>query len=265
MADSTSRWAEALREISSRLEEMPGEEGYPTYLATRLGDVLRARRPGRCPLSGEGEGAVTIVGAVSPPGGDFSEPVTQASLRVAGALWALEHGPRLPPPLPGDRLGPELHPVCRAIPRVVRARGRGGVDRRSRERRCACSRRSGSSRRSSSWSGSTPSRTGSGIVIESARLVREDFLRQSAFHEVDASCPPQEGALDAAPAARTTRSAPSQALAAAGASLQGRSWPPGSTSGCCALGEVPPRRDRGCRTAPPVGRSTQTLKRLEGA
>jgi hypothetical protein len=88
LADSLSRWAEALREISTSLEEMPGEEGFPTYLATRLGTFYE--RAGRViPLSGEGEGAVTIVGAVSPPGGDFSEPVTQASLRISGALWAL--------------------------------------------------------------------------------------------------------------------------------------------------------------------------------
>ncbi|MFC1543964.1 V-type ATP synthase subunit A [Gemmatimonadota bacterium] len=91
MGDSTSRWAEALREISSRLEEMPGEEGYPTYLATRLAAFYE--RSGRVvTLGGGGEriGSISVVGAVSPPGGDFSEPVTQASQRVAGALWALD-------------------------------------------------------------------------------------------------------------------------------------------------------------------------------
>lgn len=90
MADSTSRWGEALREISSRMEEMPGEEGYPPYLATRLGNFYE--RAGRVVCLGrEGRiGSVTIVSAISPPGGDFSEPVTQASLRVAGALWSLD-------------------------------------------------------------------------------------------------------------------------------------------------------------------------------
>lgn len=89
MADSLSRWAEALREIAARLQEMPGEEGYPTYLASRLGALFE--RAGRVRALGAParEGAVTIIGAVSPPGGDFSEPVTQASLRVTGALWAL--------------------------------------------------------------------------------------------------------------------------------------------------------------------------------
>lgn len=95
MADSTSRWAEALREISSRLEEMPGEEGYPTYLAARISEFYE--RSGRVECVGSrGEdaaarrGSLTVVGAVSPPGGDYSEPVTQTSQRVAGALWALD-------------------------------------------------------------------------------------------------------------------------------------------------------------------------------
>ncbi len=90
MADSLSRWAEALREIGARLQEMPGEEGYPTYLGNRLGKFYE--RAGRVTAAGAPEraGSVTLVSAVSPPGGDFSEPVTQASLRVAGALWALD-------------------------------------------------------------------------------------------------------------------------------------------------------------------------------
>lgn len=90
MADSISRWAEALREISSRLREMPGEEGYPTYLSHRLGQLYERAGRVRCAGSPEREGALTLVSAVSPPGGDFSEPVTQASLRVVSALWALD-------------------------------------------------------------------------------------------------------------------------------------------------------------------------------
>ena len=89
MADSTSRWAEAMREISSRLEEMPGEEGYPAYLATRLAEFYE--RAGMVtPFSGKKEGSVTLIGAVSPPGGDFSEPVTQNTLRVTKTFWALD-------------------------------------------------------------------------------------------------------------------------------------------------------------------------------
>ncbi len=89
MADSTSRWAEAMREISSRLEEMPGEEGYPAYLSTRLAQFYE--RGGRViPLGTKKEGSVSIIGAVSPPGGDFSEPVTQSTLRVTKVFWALD-------------------------------------------------------------------------------------------------------------------------------------------------------------------------------
>jgi V/A-type H+-transporting ATPase subunit A len=90
MADSTSRWAEALREISSRLEEMPGEEGYPAYLASRLAEFYE-RACIAVPLGApEKSSSLSIIGAVSPPGGDFFEPVTQSSLRVAKAFWALD-------------------------------------------------------------------------------------------------------------------------------------------------------------------------------
>jgi V/A-type H+/Na+-transporting ATPase subunit A len=101
LADSTSRWGEALREVSGRLEEMPGEEGYPAYLAARLAEFYersgRVACLGRAGAGAPGRaddarlGSVTIVGAVSPPGGDFSEPVTQDSLRVTGAFWALDY------------------------------------------------------------------------------------------------------------------------------------------------------------------------------
>jgi V/A-type H+-transporting ATPase subunit A len=88
MADSTSRWAEAMREISSRLEEMPGEEGYPAYLAARLSEFYE--RAGRARVLSGGLGSVSVIGAVSPPGGDFSEPVTQNTLRIVKVFWALD-------------------------------------------------------------------------------------------------------------------------------------------------------------------------------
>ena len=90
MADSLSRWAEALREVGSRLQEMPGEEGYPTSLASRTARLHERAGRMRCAGRPEREGSVTLISAVSPPGGDFSEPVTQACLFVAGALWALD-------------------------------------------------------------------------------------------------------------------------------------------------------------------------------
>jgi len=88
MADSTSRWAEAMREISSRLEEMPGEEGYPAYLSSRLAQFYE--RAGKVITLNGQEGSVSIIGAVSPPGGDFSEPVTQNTLRMTKVFWALD-------------------------------------------------------------------------------------------------------------------------------------------------------------------------------
>ncbi|MDG6249347.1 ATP synthase subunit A [Methanocalculus sp.] len=88
MADSTSRWAEAMREISSRLEEMPGEEGYPAYLAARLSEFYE--RAGLVETLAGGSGSVSVIGAVSPPGGDFSEPVTQNTLRIVKVFWALD-------------------------------------------------------------------------------------------------------------------------------------------------------------------------------
>jgi V/A-type H+/Na+-transporting ATPase subunit A len=88
MADSTSRWAEAMREIGSRLEEMPGEEGYPAYLSARLSEFYE--RAGRCTTLSGPEGSISVIGAVSPAGGDFSEPVTQATLRIVKVFWALD-------------------------------------------------------------------------------------------------------------------------------------------------------------------------------
>jgi V/A-type H+-transporting ATPase subunit A len=188
MVDSTSRWAEALREISARLSEMPGEEGYPTYLATRLGQFYE--RAGRVvPLSGEGEGAVTATGAVSPPGGDFSEPVTQASLRVAGALWALTtdlaHRRHFPAidwtqsfTLYADRLAAWFE---REVGEEWAALRREAMRLLEREREL---------QEIVQLVGVEALQDRERIVLEAARLLREGFLRQNAFHDVDAACPP---------------------------------------------------------------------------
>ncbi len=90
MADSTSRWAEALREMSGRLEEMPGEEGYPAYLGSRLADFYERSGVGSCFGNPERKGSLTLIGSVSPPGGDMSEPVVQNTLRVTKVFWALD-------------------------------------------------------------------------------------------------------------------------------------------------------------------------------
>jgi V/A-type H+/Na+-transporting ATPase subunit A len=190
MADSTSRWAEALREISSRLEEMPGEEGFPTYLATRLGAFYE--RAGRViPLSGQSEGAVTIVGAVSPPGGDFSEPVTQASLRISGALWALStdlayrrHFPAI------DWVQSFSLYTERFQAWYEREVGADWISLREEAMRLLQKERE--LQEIVQLVGLDAVQDQERIIIESARLLREGFLRQSAVHEIDASCTPKK-------------------------------------------------------------------------
>lgn len=192
LADSTSRWGEALREISGRLEEMPGEEGYPAYLAARLAEFYE--RSGRAVCHGTNNtssseyrvGSVTIVGAVSPPGGDFSEPMTQNSMRVTGVFWALDYD------LSRRRHFPSINWIRsyslydfdqwfsnqvasdftelkvqamtllqreRELQEIVQLVGPDALPERER------------------------------AELAVARVLREDFLQQSAFHEVDRYCP----------------------------------------------------------------------------
>jgi V/A-type H+-transporting ATPase subunit A len=184
MADSTSRWAEALREMSGRLEEMPGEEGYPAYLGTRMASFYE--RAGRTICLGRDgrEGAVSVIGAVSPPGGDLSEPVTQNTLRVCKVFWGLDaqlayqrHFPAInwlsSYSLYADTLGEhwdnlydgewsemriqamsllEEEDQLKEIVRLV------GIDALSKEER---------------------------MTMETSKSLREDFLHQNSFHEID--------------------------------------------------------------------------------
>ena len=184
MADSTSRWAEALREISGRLEEMPGEEGYPAYLGTRLASFYE--RAGRAICMGvDGrEGAVSIIGAVSPPGGDLSEPVTQNTIRVTKVFWGLDaslayqrHFPAInwltSYSLYAEKLGEYWDNIYDGEWSGFRTEAMGllededrlkeivrlvGIDSLSKDER---------------------------MILETAKSLREDFLHQNAFHEVD--------------------------------------------------------------------------------
>jgi len=187
MIDSTSRWAEALREISARLEEMPGEEGYPTYLASRLARFYE--RAGRVETLGGREGAVTSVGAVSPPGGDLSEPVTQCSLRATGALWALSadlaHRRHYPAVDWGVSFTLEAGPLDDWFEREA---GRGFGALREEARRLL--QRERELLEVAELVGTESLQDAERLVLEAARLLREGFLRQSALDPADASCPP---------------------------------------------------------------------------
>jgi V/A-type H+-transporting ATPase subunit A len=189
MIDSTSRWAEALREISARLEELPGEEGYPTSLASRLARFYE--RAGRVEPLGGGEGAVTMVGAVSPPGGDLSEPVTQASLRAAGALWALSpdlarrrHYPAVDW---GASFSLEAERLAGWYEREV-AEGSGAL----RDEAVRLLQRERELQEVAELVGAEALQDAERLTLESARLLREGFLRQSAVDPADATCPPRK-------------------------------------------------------------------------
>ncbi|MCA1810912.1 MAG: V-type ATP synthase subunit A [Halobacteriales archaeon] len=183
MADSTSRWAEAMREIGSRLEEMPGEEGYPAYLSARLSEFYE--RAGRCTILGGGEGSISVIGAVSPAGGDFSEPVTQATLRIVKVFWALDaklaqrrHFPAInwlqsyslyPEYLASyyaDKAAPDWNEVKAQIMEILQKEAElqeivqlVGSDALPPEQQ---------------------------VTLETARLIREIYLQQNAYDKVDA-------------------------------------------------------------------------------
>ncbi len=189
MADSLSRWAEALREIGSRLQEMPGEEGYPTSLASRAAKLHERAGRVRCLGQPTREGSVTLISAVSPPGGDFSEPVTQACLRVTGALWALD------PALAHQRQFPavdwEMSYSLHA--EAMNAHFDAAVDPRwsaTRARVLDLLQRDAELREVASVVGPEALEDKDRLLLAAAATVREFVLGQSAFDERDAFSPP---------------------------------------------------------------------------
>jgi len=194
MADSTSRWGEALREVSGRLEEMPGEEGYPAYLATRLAAFYE--RSGRVrPLGTDDRvGSVTMVGAVSPAGGDMSEPMTQNSLRVTGAFWALD-----------TSLAHRRHFPAISWTKSYTLYGgqiRGWYEenvahdwQETRDRSMFILQKETELQEIVQLVGPDALPESEKVVLEVARMLREDFLQQFAFDEVDAYCPPKKAYL----------------------------------------------------------------------
>ncbi|HEY5594572.1 MAG TPA: V-type ATP synthase subunit A [Nitrospiria bacterium] len=188
MADSTSRWAEALREISSRLEEMPGEEGYPTYLATRLANFYERGGRVACLGSGDRQGSITVVSAISPPGGDFSEPVTQCSMRVAGALWALDsdlaHRRHFPAINWKSSYSLYMAQLADYYRRMVAP---DWTD--LRRQMMALLQQEEDLQEIVQLVGVDALQDPQRVTLELGRIFRDDFLRQHAFSEVDAACP----------------------------------------------------------------------------
>lgn len=184
MADSTSRWAEALREMSGRLEEMPGEEGYPAYLSRRLAEFYE--RAGRviCLGKDEREGALTVVGAVSPPGGDLSEPVTQATLRVVKVFWALDAQLAYARHFPAINWLTSYSLYSDTVEKYMN----GKIDRSWGELRATAIRLlqdEANLQEIVRLVGIDALSTKDRLILEVARSIREDFLHQNAFHEVD--------------------------------------------------------------------------------
>ena len=184
MADSTSRWAEALREMSGRLEEMPGEEGYPAYLGSRLAQFYE--RAGRVVANGndDREGTLSVIGAVSPPGGDISEPVSQATLRIVKVFWGLDSS------LAYKRHFPAInwltsYSLYADTMAVWFDRESGGNWTELRARIMRILQNEAELEEIVKLVGMDALSAPDRLTLETARSIREDFLHQDAFHEVD--------------------------------------------------------------------------------
>jgi V/A-type H+-transporting ATPase subunit A len=188
MADSTSRWGEALREVSGRLEEMPGEEGYPAYLATRLAAFYE--RAGRvvCLGSDERFGSVTVVGAVSPPGGDFSEPITQNTLRITGTFWALDTSLAYRRHFPSVNWIKSYSLYLDQVSEWFTASGFSDW-KDLRARAMYLLQKEVELQEIVQLVGPDALPESEKAILEVTRMIREDFLQQSAYHDVDSFCP----------------------------------------------------------------------------
>lgn len=188
MADSTSRWAEALREMSGRLEEMPGDEGYPAYLASRIAEFYE--RAGRVLVNGkeDKEGALSVIGAVSPPGGDISEPVTQNTLRIVKIFWKLDYD------LSYQRHFPAINWIdsYSLYQPKIDAYLDEHIDRRFsklRKRSMALLQEETSLLEVVRLVGRDSLSDEDQMKLHTSKSIREDFLQQNAFHDVDTFCP----------------------------------------------------------------------------
>jgi V/A-type H+-transporting ATPase subunit A len=188
MADSTSRWAEALREISGRLGQLPSEEGYPAYLGSRLAQFYE--RGGRVKALGSSDrlGSITMCGAVSPPGGDFSEPVTQATLRIVKVFWALDKD------LAARRFFPAINTLTsyslyfNNLEKWHKANLGEDWPNLVKEA-LAILQKDQELREIVQLVGPDALPESERAILEAARMIKEDFLTQSAIHEIDTFCP----------------------------------------------------------------------------
>ena len=187
MADSTSRWAEALREMSGRLEEMPGDEGYPAYLASRVADFYE--RAGKVRVLGNREdiGTLSVIGAVSPPGGDMSEPVTQATLRIVKVFWGLDYD------LSYQRHFPAINWLSSYS--LYQVKMDKFIDENVDEEFSTMRKRAMSLLQQESGLLEVVRLVGRDALSDDDKLklnvtksIREDYLQQNAFHDVDTYC-----------------------------------------------------------------------------
>ena len=184
MADSTSRWAEALREMSGRLEEMPGEEGYPAYLGSRLaqfyeraGHVISLGKEGR-------EGALSVIGAVSPPGGDISEPVSQATLRIVKVFWGLDSNLAYKRHFPAINWLNSYSLYLDDMEKWFNANVAEGW-MKNRQKMMTLLQEEAELEEIVKMVGMDALSPGDRLKMEAARSIREDFLHQNSFHEID--------------------------------------------------------------------------------
>lgn len=184
MADSTSRWAEAMREISGRLEEMPGEEGYPAYLSARIAEFYERAGLVECLGSDSRRGALSVVGAVSPPGGDLSDPVVQATLRVVKVFWSLEATLAYARHFPAISWLRSYSLYTDSIAQALTEQLGAKYLKDTREA-MAVLQQEDELKEIVRLIGIDALSPNERLIMEAARSIREDFLHQDAFHDID--------------------------------------------------------------------------------
>jgi len=193
VADSTSRWAEAMREMSGRLEEMPGEEGFPSYMGSRLSSFYERAGMVECLGTPERKGSVTVAGSVSPPGADFSEPVTQNQIRIVDALYALDVSLANKRHFPSISWLTSYSLYVDAVKDWWNEYDPGWEETRASALRVL--QQEAELEEIVRLVGPEALPEGDKLLLLTARMIREDFLQQSAYHEVDTYCVPVKAGL----------------------------------------------------------------------